>query len=119
MKNTLEFYIHGIKWDLELVDNYDDIDANGITYYSEYAIKVVKTLHETQLRSTLIHEVTHAFRWTYGQVSEMELLNIPTEEVEEIVANTIEVFGADIFECVDDIMVNLFFNHKENIWEVL
>lgn len=119
MNTKLDFNIHGIKWELELVKSYDDIEANGLTCYSDYTVKVIGSLHETQLRSTLLHEITHAFRWTYGQVSELELLNIPTEEVEEIVANTVEVFGAEIFECVDNIMDNLFFNHKENIWEVI
>ena len=91
----IEFRIDDIEWELHLVE-FDEIDGVGETEYCEYVIKVVKGLKPVQLKKVLIHELTHAYRWSYGLVSEMELLNIPGTEVEEYIANTLEVFGEKI-----------------------
>lgn len=100
---SIEFKIHGIDWDLILVDG-NEIEALGETNYLAYEIKIVNYLKESQFKTVLRHELTHAFRWTYGNVSEMELLNIPSAEVEEMIANTVDVFGEDIVNLTNELM---------------
>lgn len=107
-----EFKINNIDWEISLAD-YDDIEACGLTTYCEYKIQILKTLKPSQMKSTIIHELTHAFRWSYGNVSCMELLNFPSSEVEEYIANTVEVFGERIIKLAN-ILTEKMIEEKEN-----
>lgn len=106
MIDMVEFKIHGIDWTLRVAEEDETIEGDGVGLcdYCTYTITVIDGLKKSQLRTVLLHELTHAFRWTYGMVSELELANIPWTEVEEIAANTVEVFAEEILECADEIM---------------
>ena len=107
---VLEVQIHGIDWEVQIFDEEDDevvVNGVGMCDYCKYTIQVAAGLKKSQLRTVLLHEVTHAFRWTYGLVSELPKITIPTTEIEEMIANSVEVFGPEIIACVDEIMSNL------------
>ena len=112
--------IHGIEWDVIMLEDEDDVIMNkdgpgvGLCDYCKYTIYVAKDLKRSQLRTVLIHELTHAFRWTYGLVSERDKITIPTTEIEEIIANSIEVFGTEIIECADEVLECFMPQKKEN-----
>lgn len=113
---VIPFEIHGIDWEVNILSKDDDeaiVGGVGECNYCTYTIYIVDGLTKTQFRSVLIHEVTHAFRWTYGLVSERERITIPTAEIEEIIANSIETFAEDILVCVQEIMDYLFKAQEE------
>ena len=104
----LEFNIKDLVWNLYFFDPYDppensDLNENvcGKTQYVDNSIWLNNTMKDPQLYRTIVHELVHAFRWTYGCVSDFEISNIPTCELEEIIANTIETHGKDIFKLAD------------------
>lgn len=99
----LEFKINNVDWTLRLV-NPEDIGGVGETNYCAYDIAIDKSLKPSQMILALRHELSHAFRWTYAQISEMELMNIPGSEVEELICNFVEVFGEDIITMANKIL---------------
>lgn len=107
----IKFKIQRIKWTLELVDaselDHEDTQSLGETYYADYKIKIVNTDNYSVLKSAIIHELTHAFRWTYGYITSIDIAGWPTEEVEEQIANTVEVHGEDIINLAYDILDRL------------
>lgn len=107
----LRFKIYNLDWDLFLVPesstDIGGIDCLGETDYIHQEIKINQTLSKSAMKRTLIHELTHAFRWTYGNVSESEVLNTSSGEMEEIIANTVEVFGEDIIKLANKLMKHI------------
>ena len=101
--NDLEFEINGVDWLLKFVES-DAIEGVGETDYCKYEIYIDKTLKPSQMIMALKHELVHAYRWTYALVSEMELMNIPGTEVEELIANFVEVFGEQVINLANKIM---------------
>ena len=102
MDFVYNFQIHGIEWELQIV-NPEDIEGLGECDYWNYEIKIKSGFKNNQLMRVLRHELTHAFRWSYGNVSEMELSNYPTEEIQEIICNTVEVHGENIIKLSKEI----------------
>lgn len=111
---TYNFTLHGIDWELNIVENDGSFEGVGNCDYCSYTVNIIEGLTKSQFKSVLLHEITHAIRWTYGLVSEMELANIPWGEVEEIVANTVEAFGEEIIDCVTYLMSIIYKNKKES-----
>ena len=99
----LEFKINDVDWVVKFVKP-DDIEGVGETNYCAYEIYIDRCLRPSQMIMALRHELVHAYRWTYALVSEMELMNIPSTEVEELIANFVEVFGKEIIEVADTMM---------------
>ena len=98
----VNFKIKDLDWTIKFFDPNTSTDEDlteltcGRTSYVDNLINININMKESQIMRTIRHELTHAFRWTYGCVSEMELSNIPTSELEEVIANMIETFGDDI-----------------------
>lgn len=107
----IKFKIQRINWSLELVDalelDHDDTQSLGETYYADYKIKIVNIDNYSVLKSALIHELTHAVRWTYGHISSIDIAGWPSEEVEEQIANTVEVHGEEIINLAYEILDKL------------
>lgn len=101
----MKFKIQRLEWDIKVVDpskiEYEDTQSLGETHYADLLIEIADTDNRSKMRSTIIHELTHAFRWTYGHVTSTDIAGWPSEEVEEQIANTVEVYGEDIINLAD------------------
>lgn len=82
------------------VENFDDLPKNiefacGNTNYVNQVIRIYKPLSKEQKRQTLIHELTHAFLWSYGfgQITEQ----IPIE----IMCDFIGCYADEIIKITD------------------
>ena len=107
----MKFKIQRVEWELELVEalelDHDDTQSLGETYYTDYKIKLVDTPNYSVLKSSLIHELTHAVRWTYGHLSSVGIEGWPQAEMEEQIANTVEVHGEEIINLAYEILERL------------
>lgn len=70
---TMVIKINGYKWKVEMVDGeiekmHPDPDHYnlGLTEYCEGVISIRKSMSEPAMRSTVIHELVHAFLFSYG-----------------------------------------------------
>ena len=96
----VEFKINKHTWRLYIVSP-EDLSIKGVHGYTDFAkhnIQINSDLDETEIRSTITHEITHAYRWSYGFVNDAENLKYAADEVEEMMANFIESFGDEIIE---------------------
>ena len=73
MVNIMKIKIHNDVWKVKLVDanakkmNPDPNSYNfGLTEYKELLISIMDGRSESVTRSTLIHELVHAFLFSYG-----------------------------------------------------
>lgn len=74
----------------------DAPDTCGYTSYTYNSIAINELLTPESMLSTVIHEVTHAYRWSYGFVNDIESQSITIAQLEEMVANFMEHYAADI-----------------------
>lgn len=64
--------INGLEWTVFFVPRehnkleMDDMQCMGITYFSDLQIYFDKTLSAELMRQTVIHELVHAFLFSYG-----------------------------------------------------
>ena len=99
--DPIEFSIHHSNWTVEVVDG-DVIEGNlGLTVYNDDKIYIAYNDKHKIMRRTLIHEMTHAFRWSYCNVSDAESMAVSSDELEEIIARTVEAYAEDILDTVD------------------
>lgn len=103
--NNVEFNIGSLKWavcfvpsDNEGLKGDSGESALGMTYYKTCHIYIDNTMQTALLRSTVIHELVHAFSFSYG----VHLL--ANEETEESVADFFATFGDEIIRLADQIM---------------
>lgn len=102
--NNYEFNIGSLKWAVSYVssDNEglkcDSGQAFGQTYYKTCHIYIDNTLQPALIRSTVIHELVHAFAFSYG------IHLMANEETEEPVADFFGTFGDEIIRLTDQIM---------------
>ena len=75
----------------------------GLTEYDKLRINIRTGLSESVARSTVIHELTHAFLFSYGN----------QVEGEEQMCDFFGVHGDDIISLADQIMKEVF-NHADN-----
>ena len=103
----IKFKIHNSEWELGLIDS-DDINGNlGITYFTDYRILLAYG-KKANVKNALVHELVHAFRWSYCNIiSDQNKITMMAMELEEIIANTIEAHGREIFELADKIWKDL------------
>lgn len=97
--------IYNDLWKVKLVNadakkmNPDKDHINfGLTEYAKGKISIRAGLSESVARSTVIHELVHAFSFSYG----FHLL--ANEETEESVADFFGTFGDEIIRLADQIM---------------
>ena len=69
----------------------------GLTVYADQKIFINRALRYDVLYTTLIHELTHAFRWSNGFIVEDEM-KYTSSQIEELMANFMECFGEQIVE---------------------
>lgn len=79
MVKIMKIKIHNDMWKVKLVDanakkmNPDPDSYNfGLTEYKELLISIMDGRSESVTRSTLIHELVHAFMFSYGHTVEGE-----------------------------------------------
>lgn len=64
--------INGLEWTVFFVSRehdmleMDDVQCMGVTYFSDLQIYLDKSISEELMRQTVIHELTHAFLFSYG-----------------------------------------------------
>ena len=110
-KNVLDFKIQRLTWTLYVVNpkelEDEDTQSLGETFYTDYKIKLADVSNYSTFKSALIHELTHAVRWTYGHLSSVGIEGWPQAEMEEQIANTVEVHGEEIINLAYDILEKL------------
>jgi len=96
----IKFKINNRVWGMDFFDpnGYSEEDGVplGITKYADQLILLSNSLQEDCLYNTIKHELTHAFRWSFGFVVDTQNTSMTVAEVEEIVANFIECFGQQV-----------------------
>lgn len=71
-KTTMECKINGLKWNVFFVDKnddkllYDGSNNLGVTYYDDLEIYLKTDMSKPLFRQTVIHELVHAFLFSYG-----------------------------------------------------
>lgn len=103
----MELKIHNLHWEVLFVgpdDKYimDSVGegACGLTLNSELKILIVNSLPKDLIWRTIIHELVHAYVWTYG------LDGYPMSE--ESLCNFIETFSESIIETAKAIYNNYY-----------
>ena len=95
-----KFKINNRQWSVEFFEDLDDessLTRMGLTVYADQKIFINRALRYDVLYTTLIHELTHAFRWSYGFIIEDET-KYSSSHFEEMMANFMECFGEQIIE---------------------
>lgn len=69
----MKIKINDFTWDVQAVSREheklktrDDYPCLGITYCGDLSIYINKTLHKELFRSTVIHELLHAYTFSFG-----------------------------------------------------
>lgn len=103
--SNYEFNIGSLKWAVSYVPSDNEglkcnsgEQALGMTYCKTCHIYIDNTLQPALMRSTVIHELVHAFSFSYG----FHLL--ANEETEESIADFFGTFGDEIIRLADQIM---------------
>lgn len=100
----MEFVINGLKWQLVNVpDNDESLFLNGkeclgVTYCKKLEVTMNITLPKELYRQTLIHELIHAFTFSYG----VDL--VANEETEESVCDFMGAHLDEIVKTVNHLM---------------
>ena len=102
----MKLKIQRLEWEIDFDDS-GELEACGETYYTDLKILIARTDNKSLLRSTIMHELTHAVRWTYGHMNSVEVAGIPQEIVEEEIANTVEAYCEEIIELTNKVMKGL------------
>lgn len=94
--------INNIDWEIVLTNNCDNLRRNngtltlGITDANEQTIYLFSVLKGNLLRKVLIHELTHAFIFSYNYYL--------SEEEEEFICSFIDTYGTDIINNADNLL---------------
>lgn len=65
----MQVIIKGHEWRIKLVDGLDkQTDPLGLCEYVGKNISLNYNMCDSNVRSTILHELTHAFEWEYGTV---------------------------------------------------
>lgn len=105
----IKFKINNHDWDIRLVE-YEGDDAVSVCGHCDYIRNIIYiniNMRPAQRKSTIIHELSHAFRWSYGFELDVEHSKISNAEIEEIVANFVESFGEQIVELANKLNLKL------------
>lgn len=105
MVKIMKIKIHNDVWKVKLVNanakkmNPDQNSYNfGLTEYKELLISIMDGRSESVTRSTLIHELVHAFIFSYGHVVEGEeamcdFFGVHGDEIIDLTNQIIERWG--------------------------
>ena len=109
----VKFKINRHEWEIDFM-NEDNVEGDeiyqttcGLTNYIGNTIVINPMMNEYQTKTTIIHEITHAFRWSYGFVNDVEPVKITVAELDEMISNFMESFGEQIIELSDSLFNRL------------
>ena len=103
----VKFKINNHTWSIRLVTYQEDACICGETDYIHNIIDISDDLNRAQMKSTITHELTHAFRWSYGFESDVEYEKVSNAWIEEMIANFVESFGSSIVTLSDKLYLKL------------
>lgn len=95
----MTYVINNLEWTISYVLGFNDTDGTetfGECHYKDLEIQLLQGMSYEIKRRTLIHEVTHAFIFSYGLDS--------CEMDEEFICRFMEAHAQKILETVDGIM---------------
>ena len=100
----MEITINGLTWSIYYIaeEHFPDKKANltyfGITYNMSLRIYINKEMHKDILRRTIIHELTHAYGFSYGynlnKCNEEDICRFVDSHLDAIHAHTQVVMDA-------------------------
>ena len=96
----MKIKIHDLTWEVKFVCGIDcdeDMEVSGATMKMQQLIVIDITVPKEMLRRTIVHELVHAFIWTYG-------LENSKPFSEEQVCNFFETYYQDIIKLTDKIL---------------
>lgn len=104
-----DFMINMHKWKIAAVSAEEPNmeGMHGYTDYTNHMILIYDGLEETEMESTVIHEITHAYRWSYGFVSDVDNPKLTIAEIEEMIANFMENYGRQIVSISKELYLKL------------
>ena len=96
-------YINGIRWKIEFTDRPEDLYLDGsirlgITDRNVHTIYLSDKLCGALLRKVLLHELTHAWLFSYGYDLDVE--------TEELLCTFVDTYSEQISEQVDRILTS-------------
>lgn len=98
--------INNIEWDIIFTNNTDDLKRSdgsvtfGVTDVNVLGIFIWSSLRGRMLRKVMVHELSHAFIFSYGYFL--------TLEEEEFLCSFIDTYAEDIIECTDSVLTKGF-----------
>lgn len=99
MKNC-KIKIHDYEWEIEFVKN----EAScGVTDYNNLVITIWCNQKDQVVRHSIIHELTHAYRWSYGYQNDEDNKKLTCDQIEEEVANFMETWGSEVLSTSNDL----------------
>lgn len=109
MEKYTQVQLGRFTWDVFFVDeDHPKLEnAYGAVYKSNLEIYLSADIPDQLLRSTIIHELTHASVWTYG----FENISIRGYEEEDL-CNFMEAYSEEILRIADDLFAELE-NYKD------
>lgn len=93
--------VNGIKWRVVFTNNVDDLELNGtvrlgITDRNTHTIYIHSNLQGDLLKKVLLHELTHAWLFSYGYDLSVE--------VEEMLCGFVDTFLFDLSDALDKLL---------------
>lgn len=93
--NNLEWELYFVEHDHPRLENTDQEIHLGITYKSEQTIYIDRTVSSQQIYKTVVHELIHAFLFSYGfdncEWDEESMCNFIGQNAENIIKLANEV----------------------------
>ena len=108
----MKININGYVWDIIYTSNSDNLKRSdgtitlGVTDINLMSIFVYSKLNDYIRSKVLIHELTHAYMFSYGYY-------IPIEQ-EEFICSFVENYAIDIINKCDDIISN-YYAYLDNV----
>lgn len=100
------FVLEGVKWQVLFVNPRDSRLRRengtltlGTCNNHTKTICIANNLSEYMVDKVLVHELAHAYYFTYGTIVD--------ERLEEIIADFIASYGRDLFAVADDILMRM------------
>lgn len=103
-QSKVKFKVNGLTWTVQCVQRdseklqVNDKDCLGVTYFQDLQIYIDGTLPKVLFRQTVIHELVHAFTFSFG------VHLVANEETEEPVCDFIGAHLDEIYSITNKIM---------------
>lgn len=99
----MKIKINNISWEIVKAKSTDDImrEKWGCCVYTEHRIYLLHDMRREQLLSTLIHELVHAYEYSFG------LYDMQSDNRHEDLAKFIQLYGEQIIDRARLLVVKL------------